>query len=108
MRAVVTERRSAGEAGSWGDIETLVRHWAAIGCDWVNLRFALDDEGRALVRYEAQPDGEPLEPDRRLPSFNGGFDTHRLMSRDEFAAHLAANYGIRGSQRLRGLHVVVR
>ena len=72
------------ECGTWGDIEALVRHWTATGCDWVNLRFGLDEEGRALVRYEARPADEPLTPAGRLPAFNGGFDTHRLMSWDEF------------------------
>lgn len=72
------------ERGTWGDIEVLVRHWAATGCAWVNLRFALDDEGRALIRYEARPQGEPLRPAGRLPAFNGGFDTDRLVSREEF------------------------
>jgi hypothetical protein len=58
------------QRGTWGDLETLVLHWAAIGCGWVNLQFAVEN-GVTLVRYEANPDGEPL-PDERLPAINGG------------------------------------
>lgn len=63
--------------GTWGNVEVLVRHWTAIGCLWVNLRFGLDQNGASLVRYEAKPEYEPL-PAGRLPAFNGGFDTHRV------------------------------
>jgi hypothetical protein len=71
------------ERTTWAGIETLVRHLGDVGCRWVNLRFGLDDAGAALVRYEAKPDGEPL-PDAGIPACNGGFDSHRLMSREEF------------------------
>lgn len=64
------------ERTTWAGIETLVRHLGDVGCAWVNLRFALDETGAALVRYEAKPDGEPL-PDGRIPACNGGFDRHR-------------------------------
>jgi hypothetical protein len=70
------------ERGTWGDLDPLIRHWAEIGCAWVNLRFDIDPAGRALVRYDAQPDGQPLT-DGRVPAFNGGFDSHRQMSQDE-------------------------
>ena len=56
------------ERGTWGDIEALVRRWAATGCEWVNLIFAVED-GVAVVRYEARPWDEPL-PDGRLPMIN--------------------------------------
>ena len=71
------------ERGMWGDLDLMIRHWTEIGCRWVNLRFDIDEAGQAVVRYEAKPDGEPL-PRGRLPSFNGGFDSHRHMSHDEF------------------------
>ena len=58
------------EHGTWGNLEALVLHWAAIGCEWVNLQFAVED-GAALLRYEANPSGEPL-PEGRLPAINGG------------------------------------
>ena len=66
-RPVLTER------STWSQIEALARYWGDIGCDWVNLRFAIDDKGDAVVRYEARPDGEPLD-DGHIPAFNGGFD----------------------------------
>lgn len=50
----------------------------------MNLRFSLDEQGQALVRYEAKPEGEPL-PDGRLPMLNGGFDAQPLMSWAEFS-----------------------
>lgn len=71
--------------GTWGEINSLMRRLGDAGCSWVNLRFALDEGGEALVRYEANPPplGEPL-PEGRLPACNGGFDCQRLMSREEF------------------------
>ena len=69
-------------SGTWGEIDSLLRKWADIGCTWVNLRFGLDG-GHAIVRVEANPWGESL-PDGGLPACNGGFDCHRLMSWDEF------------------------
>jgi hypothetical protein len=72
-----------GRVGTWGEIELLVRHLGDIGCSWVNLRFALDERGVALVRYEAKPSGEPLS-DGGIPACNGGFDCHRLLTREEF------------------------
>jgi hypothetical protein len=63
------------ELGTWGNLEALVLHWAAIGCEWVNLQFAVEN-GVAIVRYEAKPYGEPL-PDGRLPAINGGSLTSR-------------------------------
>jgi len=71
-RPVLTER------STWSQIEALARYWGDIGCDWVNLRFAIDDKGDAVVRYEAKPDGEPLD-DGHIPAFNGGFDGRRLQ-----------------------------
>ena len=65
------------ERGTWGEIDALSRHWTAIGCTWVNLRFAIED-GRTKIRYEAKPDGQPL-PWGGPPSFNGGFDLHRII-----------------------------
>jgi hypothetical protein len=68
--------------GTWGDLGILIRHWTEIGCDWVNLEFGLDEQGAAVVRYEAKPEGEPL-PDGRLPAFNGGFNhVRRRVPRD--------------------------
>lgn len=71
--------------GTWADIDALAREWSALGCSWVNLRFALDDTGTALVRYEARVDDEP-EPlgEGRLPWINGGFDVHRLLPREQW------------------------
>jgi hypothetical protein len=74
---LLTERRT------WSEIETLARYWGDVGCGWVNLRFAIDDAGNAVVRYEAKPDGEPL-PDGGIPGFNGGFDTRQLVSDEEW------------------------
>jgi hypothetical protein len=71
------------ECTTWADIEGLVRRLGDVGCAWVNLRFALADDGTAVVRYEAMPCGEPL-PDGGIPACNGGFDCHRLMSHEEF------------------------
>jgi hypothetical protein len=71
------------ERTTWADIEGLVRRLGDVGCAWVNLRFAFQDDGTALVRYEAKPDGEPL-PNGGIPACNGGFDTNRLMSFEEF------------------------
>lgn len=59
-------------ADIWAEIDDLHRRWAEIGCAWVNLRFGVDD-GVAIIRVEANPDGQPL-PDRGLPACNGGFD----------------------------------
>lgn len=42
---------------TWAEIEALVRELGDVGCDWVNLRFALDESGNALVRYERQTTG---------------------------------------------------
>jgi hypothetical protein len=70
------------ERGTWGELHRLAAQWASIGCRWVNLRFAIEDD-RALVRYEAKPDGEPLPPGQ-APAFNGGFDIHRIIGQDEF------------------------
>jgi hypothetical protein len=61
------------ERTTWADIEGLVRRLGDVGCPWVNLRFALQDDGTALVRYEGKPGGEPL-PDGGIPACNGGFD----------------------------------
>jgi hypothetical protein len=71
------------ERGTWGEIDAMTAHWTAIGCSWVNLRFAIED-GRALIRYEARPDGEPLRW-RGPPHFNGGFDLHRIIGQTAFA-----------------------
>jgi hypothetical protein len=59
-------------AGTWGDLDALVRHWAQIGCEWVNLSFSIEPDGRALVRYDANPSDAPLEPGGRWPIFMGG------------------------------------
>jgi hypothetical protein len=72
------------DRGTWGNIEALVGRWTAAGYRWVNLRFALDEDGKALVRYEARPKNEELILAGRLPAFNGGFDIHRLVTREEF------------------------
>jgi hypothetical protein len=61
------------QRGTWGRMDTMVLYGAAIGCAWVHLRFAIDDQRRALVRYEAKPAGEPL-PDWRLSARTVGFD----------------------------------
>jgi hypothetical protein len=71
------------ESTTWSEIETFVRNLGDVGCGWVNLRFAIEADGSAMVRYEAKPDGEPL-PDGGIPGCNGGFDCGRLMSYDEF------------------------
>ncbi len=71
------------ERATWADIEGLVRRLGDVGCGWVNLRFAIDSNGVAVVRYEAKPDGEPL-PDGGIPACNGGFDCRQLMSSTEF------------------------
>lgn len=71
------------ERGTWSEIEDFARHWGDVGCRWVNLRFGIDDDGAAIVRYEAKPDGVALD-DRDLPVINGGFDLHRLVSPAEF------------------------
>jgi hypothetical protein len=36
--------------GTWGDIEALVRQWARSGCEWVNLCFYVETDGRVVVR----------------------------------------------------------
>jgi hypothetical protein len=64
------------ERTSWADIEAFVRRLGDIGCGWVNLRFSLAEDGSAVVRYEAKPDGGPL-PDGGRPAINGGFDVPR-------------------------------
>ena len=69
------------EAGTWSEIDALARYWGDVGCGWVNLRFSIDDHGRATVRFEAKPDGEPL-PGGGIPAFNGGFDGHRLAAEE--------------------------
>ena len=82
---VIVDEHFAGRgltSGTWGEIDTLLRDWAEIGCAWVNLRFALD-ESQAMVRVQANPSDEPL-PDGGLPACNGGFDCRRLMSSEAF------------------------
>jgi hypothetical protein len=71
------------ERTTWAEIEALVRHLSDIGCSWVNLRFAIEEDGSALVRYEANPSGAPNDGGW-IPACNGGFDAHRLMSYEEF------------------------
>lgn len=68
---------------TWADIDSFVRRLGDVGCGWVNLRFAIESDGRAIVRYEAKPAGEPL-PDGGIPGSNGGFDCRRYMSTEEF------------------------
>jgi hypothetical protein len=70
------------ERTTWQDVEAFVRRLGDVGCNWVNLRFTIDGDGAALVRYEAKPDGVPL-PDGGIPAINGGFDCHRLMTWEE-------------------------
>ncbi len=75
------------ERGTWGGIDAMTAHWTATGCSWVNLRFAIED-GRALIRYEANPSGEPLwwgGP----PQFNGGFDLHRVIGQREMSRRIS-------------------
>jgi hypothetical protein len=74
------------ERATWAAIEGLVRRLGDVGCSWVNLRFAMDSGGRAVVRYEAKPDAEPLAHGS-IPALNGGFDCHRLISDEEFEQH---------------------
>jgi hypothetical protein len=71
------------ESTTWSEIQTFVRYLGDVGCGWVNLRFAIETNGTATVRYEAKPDGQPL-PDGGIPACNGGFDCQRLMPLDEF------------------------
>jgi hypothetical protein len=71
------------ERSTWASVESFVRYLGDVGCAWVNLRFAIERDGTAKVRYEAKPDGEPLA-DGGIPACNGGFDCRRLMSLDEF------------------------
>ena len=77
--------------GTWGEIETLFRGWAATGCRWVNLRFVIAPGGDALIRYEVRPEGAPLRPGR-VTYANGGFDCEQLLSPEEFRRlHPAGN-----------------
>jgi len=78
-------------SGTWGEIETLFLHWAAVGCRWVNLRFVVEPGGDALIRYEVRPEGAPLHPGR-VTYANGGFDCEQLLSPAEFRRlHPAGN-----------------
>lgn len=68
--------------GGWADVDSFVTRWADAGCRWVNLRFGIEPDGSAIVRYEAKPDGWPNE-DGAPPQMNGGFDppAHRVLQR---------------------------
>jgi hypothetical protein len=74
--------------GTWADIDILAREWAEVGCRWINLRFGLDEDGAAVVRYEGQPDqGGPYRKGY-YPWLNGGFDVHRLLPHEEWSAQI--------------------
>jgi hypothetical protein len=70
-------------SGIWGEIDGLTRRWGDVGAAWVNLRFGLDDHGRAIIQVEANHSGEAL-PDGGIPACNGGFDRDRLLSGADF------------------------
>jgi hypothetical protein len=74
---------SLTEPGTWSDIDRLVRRLGATGCTWVNLWFSVEDDGRAVVRFEAKPDGDPL-PGGGIPVCTGSFDCRWLVSREGF------------------------
>lgn len=68
--------------GTWGELDALLARWSDAGCRWVNLRFGIERDGSAIVRYEAKPDGWPNEGGTP-PQLNGGFDppAHRVLQR---------------------------
>lgn len=74
--------------GTWREIDALHGLWADAGCGWVNLRFGIEGGG-AIVRVEANPTGAPFA-EGALPDLLPGFDCGRLMTADEYDAHLPA------------------
>ena len=70
-------------SATWFTLGSLIPGWAAVGCSWINLRFGIEEDGSSIIRYEGHPSGHPILAGT-TPAFNGGFDLHRLVPRDEF------------------------